>query len=234
MTLLRRLAARLQRTPLHPQWLLGRRRPPPGLRQRHGRVLDIGSADGWIRTHLSNSAEYVALDYPPTGRDLYEAEPDVYADVAALPFVDASFDDVICLEVIEHVSRPDAAFAEIARVLRTGGIAWISVPFLYPIHDAPHDYQRLTEHGLRRDAARAGLEVISIRRQGNALCAAGLVFCLALAGAVFRKSSAITWLLAVPLLPMLVVVNLGTWLLAHCWPDWDALATGYELEARRS
>ena len=39
----------------------------------------------------------------------------------ALPFPDASFDIVACRSVLEHIARPAAVFAEIARVLRPGG-----------------------------------------------------------------------------------------------------------------
>ena len=43
------------------------------------------------------------------------------ADVHELPFDDASFDAVVANFLILHLGRPDAAAAEFARVLRTGG-----------------------------------------------------------------------------------------------------------------
>lgn len=54
------------------------------------------------------------------------------ADAARLPFPDASFDRVICSEVLEHVPDPDAALAEIARVLKPGGRFALSVPRWWP------------------------------------------------------------------------------------------------------
>ena len=58
------------------------------------------------------------------------------ADARALPYPDASFDAVYALSVVEHI--PDAgdsvALAEIARVLRPGGSAVLTVPF------DPHEY----------------------------------------------------------------------------------------------
>ena len=46
----------------------------------------------------------------------------------ALPFADACFDRVLCSEVLEHVSDPGAAAAELARVLKPGGLLAASVP----------------------------------------------------------------------------------------------------------
>ena len=45
-----------------------------------------------------------------------------------LPFPDASFDTVICYEVVEHVADPGALTAEIRRVLRSGGTLGGSTP----------------------------------------------------------------------------------------------------------
>lgn len=45
-----------------------------------------------------------------------------------LPFADASFDRVFCTEVIEHVQHPERVLRELARVLRTGGRAVVSLP----------------------------------------------------------------------------------------------------------
>lgn len=46
----------------------------------------------------------------------------------ALPFPARRFDRVICSEVLEHVSDPQAAVAELARVLKPGGVIAVSVP----------------------------------------------------------------------------------------------------------
>jgi SAM-dependent methyltransferase len=50
------------------------------------------------------------------------------ADGLHLPFDDARFDLVICAEVLEHIPAHTAAVTEIARVLRRGGDAVVSVP----------------------------------------------------------------------------------------------------------
>lgn len=54
------------------------------------------------------------------------------ADITKLPFTDASFDIVICSEVLEHVAENRTAVAELVRVLKTGGDLVITVPRYLP------------------------------------------------------------------------------------------------------
>ncbi|WP_290885175.1 class I SAM-dependent methyltransferase [Arenimonas sp.] len=233
MSRLRSLARHVARTPLHPQWLLGRRRAPEGLKGIAGKVLDIGAGDRWIEAELPAGARYVSLDYPSTGRDLYGARPEVFADAAALPFPDGTFDAVVCLEVLEHVPDPARVLHEVGRVLKPGARAWLSMPFLYPLHDAPFDFQRYTEHGIRRDARAAGLEVVSLAPGLHALRSAGLLVNLALAGGAASGPAWRTALLAIPVAVAVLSVNLGCFLLSLAWPDWPALTAGHAFELRR-
>jgi SAM-dependent methyltransferase len=46
----------------------------------------------------------------------------VYQPAEALPFPDGTFDAVACLEALEFTPDPDAVLAELARVLRPGGL----------------------------------------------------------------------------------------------------------------
>jgi SAM-dependent methyltransferase len=233
MSRLQSLAKRLARTPLHPQWLLGRREAPEGLDDVIGTVLDIGAGDRWIAARLPDTVRYLALDYPATGRDLYAAAPDVFADAAALPLPDASMAGVVCLEVLEHVPDPARVIQEIARVLKPGACAWLSMPFLDPVHDAPFDFQRYTEHGLRRDIERAGLELCSCRPSLHAVRSAGLLASLAVAGGVNATSWPIAALLLLPAAAMVLVINLASYTLSLVWPDWAALSAGHALKVRR-
>lgn len=74
----------------------------------------------------------------------------VQGEAEALPFATASVDGVICEVTLEHVRDPDGAVSEMARVLRPGGLLYLSVPFLQPFHSEPRDFVRWTLPGLRR------------------------------------------------------------------------------------
>jgi len=87
----------------------------------------------------------------------------------ALPFGDAAFDVVILSDVLEHVPVPQDLWREMARLLAPGGHALVNVPFLYGVHEAPHDYGRYTEFALRRFAAEAGLAVALLVPVGGSL-----------------------------------------------------------------
>lgn len=233
VSVIREWAAHLRRLPLHPQWLLGKRRPDQAIRQLHGRVLDVGCADRWIERHCPSEVHYIGLDYPATGTKLYAARPDIFGDASRLPFADASFDAVLCLEVLEHVRDHLAAMNQVGRVLKPGGTLLLSMPFMYPVHDAPHDYQRLTEFGLRRDLSDAGFRIVRFAKVGHAVRAAGLLMCLSLVGGLQTN---LRWfdLVRAPFVAVAVLmVNLAAAGLAAILPDWDALGTGYMVEAVR-
>ena len=54
------------------------------------------------------------------------------ADVTRLPFPDATFDAVICSEVLEHIPDSRAAIDELVRVLKPGRDLVVSVPRFLP------------------------------------------------------------------------------------------------------
>lgn len=220
----------LRATPLHPQWLLGKRRVPAELAQCRGVVVDVGSADRWLESRL-RCARYVALDRPWRDSVSYGTRPDVFCDAAALPLATASVDAVACFEVLEHLTLPTIAIEEAFRVLRPGGIYAVSAPFAYPLHDRPCDYRRYTPHGLERDLQSAGFEVIAIRPMLGALEAAGLLAALALAGGI--AAGGWRWILAPLAAVGVLAINLVSRLLGRLWPRWDGLAMGFEAVARR-
>jgi len=233
-----KLIALIRRTPAHPQWLLGGKGGAARWIAGHatGRVLDIGCADRWVEKCLPADGDYVGLDYPPTGQVMYGASPHIFADASRLPLVDESFDTVVILEVLEHLRAPQAALGEIARILRPQGRLLLSMPFLYPIHDSPHDYQRLTVHGLARDVEEAGLKVDVLTPVLGSAETAGLIACLAVGGMTLRAfrthSPAVVF---APLsLVAIVVINLGAWALGRLLPSWDAITVGYRLAASKA
>ena len=69
-----------------------------------------------------------------------------YGDVCSMPFADESFDLLLATDIIEHVDDDAKALGEIARVLRPGGKALITVP-AFPIIWGLQD--RIAQHRRR-------------------------------------------------------------------------------------
>ena len=94
-----------------------------------GRVLDLGCGHGYDAAELVRSgAQVVAMDLDAEGVTAARAR-DVAccrADAASAPFPDGSFDGVYCSNLVEHVPSFETLLDEIARLLRSGGWAWIS------------------------------------------------------------------------------------------------------------
>ena len=186
---LRALAHHARRTLLHPQWIAFRHEAADLVRWAahcRGLVLDVGSGRQRIRPLLDANCRYLGVDYYATSTALYAMPPGLYADARALPLGDGCADTVLLLEVLEHVPEPERAVAEACRVLRPGGMLVVSVPFLYPVHDAPYDFQRWTPAGVRGLAARHGFEVIEARCIGAPAETVALLANIGLAHSVLR------------------------------------------------
>lgn len=117
----------------------------------NGRVLDAGAGG---RGDYVNDPRVVLLEYV--------AHPfnTVQADAARLPFRDDVFDLILSQAVLEHVKDPAAAVAEMARVARPGGLVYIEVAFMQPLHQDPWHFFNVTPHGLDHLCDLARLDII--------------------------------------------------------------------------
>ena len=122
-----------------------------------GRVLDVGCG---LQPHKGYFKDYVGIDF-------LKYFPTVAADARFLPFSDASFDSVICMEVLEHINNPPAVFNEIVRVLKIGGIVYITVPMYWYLHYAPLDFWRFTPYSLLGLCKSCGLLPTYLHRSGG-------------------------------------------------------------------
>jgi len=122
------------------------------------RTLDIGAQNGPYATHFPRR---IALDIKQG------IGVKIIGDAQALGIRDASFDVVLCTEVLEHLPEPQRAIDEMYRVLAPGGQLLLTTRFLFPIHDAPHDYFRFTKYGLRHLLRR--FEIIELQEETDAV-----------------------------------------------------------------
>ena len=128
-----------------------------------GRLLDFGCGAKPYR-NLFRVTEYIGVDMENPGHPHLTEDVDVFYDGRTLPFPDASFDALLCSEVIEHVFEPDDTLREIARVLKPGAMGIFSTPFVWNEHEMPFDYGRYSAFGLRHLLEKHGFEVIETTR----------------------------------------------------------------------
>ena len=64
-----------------------------------------------------------------------------------IPLEDGTVDQILSDTVLEHVLDPLGAVNEMQRLLKSGGLVYATLPFLYPFHSSPSDYQRWTKEG---------------------------------------------------------------------------------------
>lgn len=132
-----------------------------------GRLVDLGCGQvplyGMYRDRAS---EVVCVDWPSSLHNSLHV--DVFADLnLPLPFDENEFDTVIATDVLEHLHTPEALFRTSARILRPGGKLIIGVPFMYWIHEAPHDFHRFTRFALDKMVRDSDLSMISLKSYGG-------------------------------------------------------------------
>ncbi len=133
------------------------------------RVLEVGSGLSPIITGRENVI-YSELSFRAlrTLKDLNGRGHYVVADGTRLPFASSSVSHVICSEVLEHVEDDQAAIDELARVLKIGGRAYITVPhrkFYFAADDRyVHHFRRYEIDEMTLKLENAGLRLRRLKK----------------------------------------------------------------------
>jgi ubiquinone/menaquinone biosynthesis C-methylase UbiE len=129
--------------------------PDPAIR----RILDLGCGTARFTAMLGNVYGARVIGVDPSQRMLAQREPAtdraarfVAANAEALP-LGTSTVDLVFLSMVYHHLRPEAAVAEIARVVRRGGAVFVRTPTLDTV--AAFEYMRFFPEALAFDRARA-------------------------------------------------------------------------------
>ncbi len=145
-------------------------------------ALDLGCGQGRHvhALYYANHAHIVGLDLGfddlVKTREAFESYPDIehadrrsfgltVGDALKLPFPDASFDLVVCSEVLEHIPDYEQALEEIRRIVKPGGQLAVTVPRFWPewicwklesgYHNTPGGHVRIFKPNQLRNAVTA-------------------------------------------------------------------------------
>jgi SAM-dependent methyltransferase len=115
------------------------------LLESNATILDVGCGKKPYQPFLlGKNILYIGIDLDSNSLT------DILCDGEKLPFKESCFSACLCIQVLEHVNELRTVLDEMFRVLKSGGLLFLSTPGNWPVHGAPHDYWRWTEHGLKK------------------------------------------------------------------------------------
>ena len=127
-----------------------------------GELIDIGCGTKPYKDLLAPYiTKHIGVDHESTLHD--QSNIDLLGTAYKIPVEDASFDSAICTAVLEHLEEPELALRECHRVLKSGGTAIYSVPFIWHLHEEPRDFYRYSKYGLKYLFEKSGFEVVELK-----------------------------------------------------------------------
>ncbi len=147
---------------------------------RGARLLDAGAGELKNRQYCGH-LDYVSQDFcqyqgaaggaPEEGLQSPRWDTtriDLVCDITAIPAPDASFDAILCSEVLEHVPEPTHVLDEFARLLKPGGVVILTAPFASNVHMAPYHYcSGFSKYWYEHHLARRGFKIESLTSNGD-------------------------------------------------------------------
>ncbi len=131
-------------------------------------VLDYGCGSKPYEEYFRDAHSYTGVDVEATGHDHATSDVDVFFDGLKLPFPDRQFDLVVAFEVLEHV---ETTLFEIRRVTKQDGRLLVTTPFVWPEHEEPFDFRRLTSYGLEAILVESGYTDVTVTKVGSEVLA---------------------------------------------------------------
>jgi SAM-dependent methyltransferase len=127
-----------------------------------GRVVDLGCGDSPYRDAILRSAsEYCGVDHWDS--NYKKTHVGVAADLReTLPFQNEVFDTVVAFQVLDDLPEPGCFLNECYRITKRGGHIFLTVPFMWKLHEEPRDYYRFTKYGLQYLLKKCGYQNIEV------------------------------------------------------------------------
>ncbi len=143
------------------QWIVQKQLERIAQTYLKGKLIDIGCGTKPYREMISPYiTEHIGVDHKDSLHD--QSSVDLFGTAYHIQMDDETFDAAISTAVLEHLEEPELALKECYRVLKSGGIAVYSVPFIWHLHEEPRDFYRFTKYGLKYLFEKVGFEIIEL------------------------------------------------------------------------
>lgn len=138
-----------------------------------GQVLDLGGDKNSEYNKLfKGSFDIFSVNFSEASK------PDLLHDLekTPLPLDDASFDAVLMINLLEHIFSYGELLDEASRLLRKGGLMVLAVPFMFPVHPSPRDFNRFTDDAMVSMLKLRGFNNIVVNPLGKGVFTARVLF----------------------------------------------------------
>lgn len=139
-------------------------------------LLDVGAGQCPFRKDCSH-LRYFSQDFAQyegfwedqiTEGSASKNKIDIVSDIVAIPVPDASYDAILCSEVLEHVPDPLAALREMQRILKLGGRLILTAPFASYSHFEPfHFSSGFSRFFYQHHLPDMGFKILDLQMNGN-------------------------------------------------------------------
>lgn len=153
---------------------------------------------------------------------------DIRCDICDIPEPDASFDVILCSEVLEHIPEPTHAIDEFARLLKPGGILVLTAPFSSNVHMAPfHFCTGFTKYWYEHHLKLRGFHIETLAANGDWFLL--LRQELIRLGGLLRQHRSILW----PVAYLYSLLGVAFLAVCPCHTDSGLACFGYHCVARK-
>lgn len=141
------------------------------------RILDAGAGERQFQKFCAH-LKYVSQDFAQynglgDGSGLQTEKwnnegLDIISDITKIPEPAASFDAIMCTEVLEHIPDPVPAIKEFSRLLKSGGYLLITAPFCSATHFSPfHFCTGFSRYFYEKHLPDNGFKILELAPNGN-------------------------------------------------------------------
>ena len=147
----------------------------------NGSFLDVGCGKMPYKSLIDENKKitnYIGLDIE-SARDYGGAKADiVWTKDGKIPLESNTIQSAMATEVLEHCPEPQAIINEIYRVLEKDAVFFLTVPFIWNLHETPYDEHRYTPFALERMLKNTGFKEIEIKAHGGWNASLALIIAL--------------------------------------------------------